>query len=117
MVIGEGVVGITGGTAALQPRRGSQSGAVGRETASADGDREVAWLESVLKLVVRGSDPLVEALYQRIRTDRAGGSALTRVDRAAKSWPELAELAVAERTLTRSEAQHLLRSLFHYPAA
>ncbi len=58
-------------------------------------------------LVVRGSDGLVYALYQRVRAD---GGAASPVDRPTCSWRDLADRAEAEGVLTAREAS-LLRAL------
>lgn len=47
------------------------------------------------KLVVKGSDGLVHALYQRVRTDGVAGSAFLRVEGQVWTWCELADQAVA----------------------
>ncbi len=57
------------------------------------------------KLVLSGSDELVRALYERVRTDAGFGPGAAALP--ARSWSELADLAVAEHTLTRAEARCL----------
>ncbi len=92
-------------------RAGALAGRGGENARDAGRGRTMVLMEITRKLFGRGSDGLVEALYQRICADREGGSALARVDRPPKSWGELAELAVAERTLSRAEACRFLRSV------
>ncbi len=67
-------------------------------------------IDIVSKLVLSGSDGLVHALYQRIRADRGAGSTLLPGARPARSWPEIADQAVAEGVLTPREAR-LVRAL------
>ncbi len=102
---------LAGGVAEPGPRTGALAGRRGENAGDAGGGRTMVPMEITRKLFVRGSDGLVEALYQRICADRAGGSALTRVARPTKTWGELAELAVAERTLSPAEARRFLRSV------
>jgi hypothetical protein len=68
-------------------------------------------MDIVRKLIVNGSDDLVQALYERLCADRVAEAPGTRARPGggrAKTWLELAGLAVAESVLTPEEARRLL---------
>lgn len=64
-------------------------------------------VDAVLNLATRGSDELVAAVYRRICADRAAGHGAPRDPNPAKSWRQLARMAVAEGVLTAREARRL----------
>lgn len=66
--------------------------------------------EILRRLVLRGSDGLVQALYDQVRSDPAAGFASFPNDRPAGGRPELADQAMAEGLLTSREA-NLLRAM------
>ena len=59
------------------------------------------------KLVLRGSDGLVRALYERIRADDGTARGVPPVAHAMMTWRDLAEVALTERVLTPPEARLL----------
>lgn len=63
----------------------------------------------VRKLIVKGSDDLVEAVYRRIRADRVALPGPCPGIHPAATWGELAARAVAEGILSRREARSLRR--------
>lgn len=61
----------------------------------------------IRKLIMRGSDDLVEALYRRLTADRLTWPYARWPDAPAKTWRDLAERALAERALRPAEARVL----------
>ncbi len=73
-------------------------------------------MDVLSKLVMNGSDGLVHAMYQRLRADRAPGSAPLPIGRPPTSWCEIADQAMAEGVLRPGDAR-LLRALVSWPGA
>ncbi len=69
----------------------------------------VLWFESVLRLIMKGSDALVFDVYRRVRADRGEIVSPASDHQPVKSWCAIAERAVTEGALTPAEALRLVQ--------
>jgi len=79
-----------------------QQGVVARKSRAA-----MSRIAILLKMIMRGSDDLVDALYRRLAADRLTWPYAPWPDRPAKTWRDLATWALAERALSPAEARIL----------